>query len=249
MDVRDKVAIVTGGGRGFGKAIALALAKEGAHVVLASPDTSELEAVAEEIRGLGREALAVTTDISKKGQVDAMVKAAYDKFGHVDILINNGGVAIHNTIPAIKEEDFDFVMGVNLKGTLFCTQAVFPKMCAQKEGYIINIASTAGKGGMAKFGTYTMSKFGVMGLTEVTDSEGFQYGVKATAICPGAGNTQSRADNHLDDTTKLLQPEDIADLVAFLVKQPARAHIGEVIIRPQFLRTPPGSFNLRNEIE
>ncbi|MFC1899482.1 SDR family oxidoreductase [Chloroflexota bacterium] len=243
--MKGKIAIVTGGGRGIGRATALAFAGEGANVVIAARTQSEIEAVADEIKKLGQEALAVPTDIQYKSQVDTMVKQAYDRFGKVDILVNNGAVAIHNPIPQIREEDWDWILDVNLKGTFLCTQAVFSQMCEQGSGHIVNVASGAGKHGGAKFGSYAVSKFGVVGLTQVTDAEGFPHGVKATVVCPGAADTKQRSQNHDDDVTKLLQPEDVADLILFVVTQPARAHIADVSIIPQFMRQPSGSHNLK----
>lgn len=248
MKLKGKIAIITGGGRGFGRATALAFAREGASLILASPDVDEINSVVKEIENIGRQAIAVDTDIRHKDQVENMVKTAYERFGRVDILMNNGGVAIHNSIPKIKEEDWDFMMDVNLKGTFLCTQAVFSGMCSQGSGHIINIASSAGKQGAGKFGAYTASKFGVTGFTQVTDAEGLPFGVKATAVCPGAADTKQRAQNHDDDTSQLLQPEDVAELILFVVTQPERAHIPDVTVIPQFLRKPASAHNLKSEI-
>ena len=248
MDLNGKSTIVTGGGRGFGKAIALALVAEGAKVTLASPDVEEIEALAEEINADGGQAIAVKTDIRYADQVTAMVKASSDAFGSTDILVNNGGVAIHSTISDIREEDWDFVLDVNLKGTMLCTQAVFGQMCGQGSGHIINIGSGSGKVGTEKMGPYVASKFGVVGFTQVTDAEGLPYGVKATVINPGAADTLQRSQNHEDDRSQLLQPEDIADAVLFALKQSHRAYTPEILVYPQLFRKPPPTRNLKDGI-
>lgn len=231
MKLENQVAIITGGGRGIGRATALAFAREGADVVLAARTVSEIEAVAAEVRALGRRALAIPTDVTQKSQVNAMVKQTYEAFGKVDILVNNSGVAIHNPIPKIREEDWDANIAVNLKGVFLCTQAVFSRMCQRKYGHIVNISSISGKHGYRNAGAYCAAKFGVVGFTETTNIEGRPHGVKAYVVCPGPVDTKMRRDNHPDDDwKKLTLPEDVADLILFLVTQPPRAHILETAI-------------------
>ena len=165
-----------------------------------------------------------------------MAKKTYDAFGKADILVNNAGLAKHNLIPDIEEQDWDDQIAVNLKGTFLCTQAVFRQMCEQKYGHIVNVSSTAGKVGPPSFGAYSAAKFGVAGLTEVTYAEGRQHGVKAYVVCPGATNTKMRRANHPDDVIEhLIQPEDVANLILFLVTQPRQAHIPESIIRTSLM--------------
>ena len=230
MKLENKVAIVTGGGRGIGKATALALAREKVRVVVVSRTLSEIEDVADEIKKQGQDSLAIDADVSKKSSVDAMVDQTLERFGKIDILVNSAGVAIHNPIPKIREEDWDLTIAVNLKGVFLCTQAVFSHMCSQGYGHIVNISSGAGKHGGPNFGAYAASKFGVMGFTESTYNEGIQYGVKATVVCPGPVDTKMRRDNHKDDLTTIMQPEDIADVILFIITQPSRAHITEVLV-------------------
>ncbi len=209
MKLNGQTAIVTGAGRGIGRATALALAREGANVVLAARSVSEIEAVADEIRSAGRESLPVPTDVSNKSEVESMVEQALDRFGKVDILVNNAGVAIHNPIPLIREEDWDLNIAVNLKAVFLCTQAVFGHMCEQRHGHIVNVSSLAGKHPGARYGAYATAKFGVTGFTGVTNAEGRRYGVKATLVQPGATDTRMRRDNHEDDLLAVKQSPQV----------------------------------------
>ncbi len=232
MKLENQVAIITGGGRGIGRSTALALAKAGADIVLAARTTGEIIAVAEEVKQLGRRAIAIPTDVQQKTSVDAMTAKTLDTFGKVDILINNAGVAIHNPIERIREADWDFTMAVNLKGVFLCTQAVFSGMCEQQSGHIVNVSSVSGKSGHVNGGAYCASKFAVVGFTETTNNEGRRHGVKASVVCPGPVDTKMRRDNHPDDVIEhLTLPEDVADLILFLVTQPRRAHTLESVIR------------------
>ena len=232
MKLENRVAIITGGGRGIGRATALAFAAAGADIVLAARTIGEISAVAEEVRARGRRALAIPTDVQHKAAVDAMVAKTLDTFGKVDILVNNAGVAIHNPIPKIREEDWDVTMAVNLKGVFLCTQAVFGLMCEQQSGHIVNVSSVSGKYGHVNGGAYCASKFAVVGFTETTNNEGRPHGVKASVVCPGPVDTKMRRDNHPDDVIEhLTLPEDVAALILFLVTQPPRAHTLETVIR------------------
>ncbi|MBE0578768.1 SDR family NAD(P)-dependent oxidoreductase [Devosia sp.] len=248
MKLDGKTAVITGAGRGIGRAIALELAREGANIVLAAPEFGEIEAVSAEIRALGRDALPVETDIQYKAQVERMATAALERFGAVDILVNNGGVAIHNAIPNIKEEDWDWMMAINLKGTFLCTQAFFQHMCDRRQGHIVNIVSRSGKAARAKFGAYSASKFGALGFTETTDNEGVAFNVKATAVLPGAVATKQRSENHDDDQAKLLQPQDVAEYVAFIVTRPDHVYILDANLTSQHMKPLPGTGNLKSGI-
>jgi 3-oxoacyl-[acyl-carrier protein] reductase len=224
MKLKDQTAIVTGAGRGIGRATALAFAHEGANVVLAARTVSEIEAVAEEIQKTGREALAVPTDVANKSEVQSMVQKTLERFGKVDILVNNAGVAGTSPIPKITEELWDLNLAVNLKGVFLCTQAVFSHMCEQGHGHILNVSSLAGRHPGARYGAYCAAKFGVSGFTGVTNNEGLSHGVKATLVEPGATDTKMRRDNHKDDLSKLAQPEDVADMIMLAVTQSPNAH-------------------------
>ena len=201
-------------------------------VVLAATTVDEIENVANEVREIGGEAIAVPVDVTNKDETQALVKTAIDTFGQIDVLVNNAGVAIHNPIPDIREEDWDLNIDVNLKGVFLCTQAVFQHMCDRGTGHIINVSSISGKGGHKNGGAYCSAKFGVVGFTEVTDVEGRPFGVKASVVCPGPTDTRMRRENHPDDVIEHLSlPEDIADAIVFLATQPKRAHTLETVVR------------------
>ena len=224
MKLKDQTAIVTGAGRGIGRATALTFAHEGANVVLVARTVSEIEAVAEEIQKTGREALAVPTDVANKSEVQSMVQKTLERFGKVDILVNNAGVAGTSPIPKITEELWDLNLAVNLKGVFLCTQAVFSHMCEQGHGHILNVSSLAGRHPGARYGAYCAAKFGVSGFTGVTNNEGLSHGVKATLVEPGPVDTKMRRDNHKDNLSKLAQPEDVADMIMLAVTQSQNAH-------------------------
>ena len=224
MKLKDQTAIVTGAGRGIGRATALAFAHEGANVVLVARTASEIEAVSEAIQKTGREALAVPTDVANKSEVQSMVRKTLERFGKVDILVNNAGVAGTSPIPKITEELWDLNIAVNLKGVFLCTQAVFSHMCEQGHGHILNVSSLAGRHPGARYGAYCAAKFGVSGFTGVTNNEGLSHGVKATLVEPGPVDTKMRRDNHKDDLAKLAQPEDVADMIMLAVTQSPNAH-------------------------
>lgn len=232
MKLESKVAIITGAGRGIGRETALSFAREGADVALAARSESELKDAAAEVEKLGRKALVLPTDVTDKAQVGTMADTAYDRLGRVDILVNNAGVAIHNPIPDIVEADWDLNIAVNLKGVFLCTQAVFGRMCSQGSGHIVNVSSVSGKHGHNRGGAYCASKFGVVGFTEVTNVEGKPHGVKASVVCPGPVDTRMRRENHPDDDLDALtRPEEVADLITFLVCQSPKAHTLEAVIR------------------
>ena len=232
MKLENRIAVITGAGRGIGRSTAIAFAKEGADIVLAARTESEINSVASEIEKLGRRTLPIRTDVQKKTDVDTLVSKTIDNFGKVDILVNNAGVAVHNPISKIPEEDWDLTMAVNLKGVFLCTQAVFSHMCEQKYGHIVNVSSVSGKYGHVNGGAYCASKFAVIGFTETTNNEGRPHGVKASVVCPGPVDTKMRRDNHPDDVIEnLTQPEDVADLILFLVTQSPQAHTLEAAIR------------------
>jgi len=239
MKLKGKVAIVTGAAQGIGRGIALALAKEGAKVVV-SDISDKIADVVREIESLGSEALAAKANVADSKETEKMANAAIKKFGRIDILANNAGIYPFKPLVEMKEEDWDRVMGVNLKGVFNCTKAVLPKMIEQKSGNIINISSIAGAVvGYINLAHYCASKGGVLGFTRAAALELAQYGVRVNAIAPGAVETPGTkvvGEEALKQVTQTIplkrigQPEDVANLVVFLASDDSSYITGQLIV-------------------
>jgi len=244
MKLEGKLSIVTGGGTGLGKAIALEFAGAGADVVVCGRSPGTIEPVRDEIMALGRRSLAITTDVRIKEQVDNMVKTVIAEFGRVDILVNNAGTNRPTPILDLTEEVWDLILDTNLKGMFLCTQAVARHMVARKQGKIINISSTAALGALEPGqAAYAASKFGVVGFTKASAREFGPYGINVNAIAPGRILTPliyaSRTPEQLErfiaigESTAVLgrlgTPEEIARLALFLSSDDASFITAEII--------------------
>lgn len=232
-----KTAIVTGASRGIGRAIALALATEGAQVVVNYASSSAAaEAVVGEITAAGGEAIALQADVSQTEQVDALFEAVMEKWGRVDILVNNAGITRDTLMLRMKLEDWQAVIDLNLSGVFLCTKAASKIMLKQKSGRMINITSVVGLMGNAGQVNYSAAKAGVIGLTKATAKELASRGITVNAVAPGFIATDMTHDLKADEILKLIplarfgQPEEVAGLVKFLAADAAAAYItGQVI--------------------
>lgn len=234
-----KVALVTGASRGIGRAIALDLAKNGAHVVVNyAGNEAKANEVVNEIKALGRESFAVKADVSNQEEVTAMMKEVLERFNQLDILVNNAGVTRDNLIMRMKESEWDDVININLKGVFNCTKAVTRQMMKQRHGRIINVASIVGVSGNAGQANYVAAKAGVIGLTKTTAKELASRNITVNAIAPGFITTDMT--DKLDDNVKqemLRQiplarfgnPEDIAHVVTFLASENSGYMTGQTL--------------------
>lgn len=238
MKLAGKVALVTGGAQGIGKAVALLLARNGADIVVSDINLEKAEETAKEVQALGRKALATKVDVAAFGDVEKMVETILTQFGKVDILVNNAGIARDKLILRMTEEDWDAVLNINLKGTFNCTKAVVRHMSKQKSGKIVNIASVVGEMGNAGQGNYAASKAGVIGFTKTIAREFAQRGINVNAIAPGyieTPMTDALSDKVKEELKRLIpmdrlgKPEDVAEAVLFLVSESANYITGQVL--------------------
>ena len=192
MYLKDKVAIITGGGTGIGEAISLAFSKEGAAVILASRNLANLESVAGTIRYQGGKAKAIQTDISNLEQVQNMVNLTIQEYGHIDILVNNGSALGGNNadVADMDLENWHYTLAVSLTGTMYCSREVIRTMMPRKSGSIVNISSVAGQSGVPSESPYSVAKWGVIGLTETMAIEAGKYNIRVNCISPGATLTE-----------------------------------------------------------
>ena len=230
--LKDKVAVVTGAGRGIGRAIAVAFAKEAASVVCSARSVAEIEAVAGEIDGL-----AVPCDVADEADIRKLMDATVAAYGRIDILVNNAGAVARLPVHELPVDDWDHVINVNLRGLFLCTKYALPSMLERGSGCIINISSGAGVVGPRNRSAYAASKHGVMGFTKTLVAEYLHQGIRPHVILPDATVWRMRSEGFPDeDPDSLIQAEDIADAAVFLATQPATAHTMEIRVS-QGLRT------------
>lgn len=231
-DLRDDVALVTGAGRGIGRAIALALARQGAHVVAAARSADQIGSVAKEIIAGGGAATAIPVDIADERSVAALFQDVRERLGRLDVLVNNAGLGLYGPVRDFPVEEFDRVTAVNLRGTFLCCQQAMRLMVPRRAGYIINISSVVGFKGYPNQAAYTASKHGVMGLTKSLAVEAQESGIRVSAILPGGVDTEMAGQARPDlDRSILIQPEDIARTVLYLLSLSGRAHVDQICVR------------------
>jgi 3-oxoacyl-[acyl-carrier protein] reductase len=237
--LRDKVAIVTGGARGIGGAIACAFAAEGADVVIADRLGEDVAApVIHEIESAGRKALFVPTDISDEGQVRAMVDRAYAELGDVDILVNNAGTFSQHFFHELPVAEFDRVLSINLRGVFLCTRFVLPRMLERGSGNVINVASQLGQIGGVEMVHYSASKAGVIGLTKALAREVSTKGIRVNAIAPGpiltdmmAEETEEWAAQKLSELPigRFGEAYEVAPTAVFLASDESSYYVGQTL--------------------
>jgi NADP-dependent 3-hydroxy acid dehydrogenase YdfG len=237
-----KVAIITGASSGIGEATALALAAQGAQVVVVARRGDRLEKVAQQISETGGKALQIIADVTDEAQVRQMVDKAQAELGRVDILVNNAGVMLLGPIDGADTEDWRRMVNLNVLGLMYATHAVLPLMKAQGEGHIINISSVAGRTASANVGVYNATKWGVGGFSEALRQEVHKDKIRVTVIEPGIVATE--LGEHITNTEVKerlqarvaamtpLESEDIAAAIVYAVTQPPRVNVNEILIRP-----------------
>jgi 3-oxoacyl-[acyl-carrier protein] reductase len=243
LGLKDKVALITGAGSqiGFGKGMAMALAREGVDIIVCDMDLEGAEKTAEDVRATGRKAMAVKMDITNTDEVKQGVDAALKKFGKIDILINNAGVGT-TPVPFVEstEKDWDINININLRGTMNVTRAVLPQMIERKTGRIISMSSTAGLSGMATGGVYGAAKAGVTLFTDALAKEVGQYNITVNCMAPGAGATNfhkaSNFPQQAQDQFKNMAaagmtttPEELGTVAAFLSSDKGRKINGQCL--------------------
>lgn len=237
--LENKVALVTGASRGIGKAVALELAKQGAKVVVnyAGSEAKALEVV-DEIKALGSEAVAIQANVAEADAVQSLVKQTIETFGSLDILINNAGITRDNLLMRMKEQEWDDVMNINLKGVFLCTKAVTRQMMKQRHGRIINISSIVGVSGNPGQANYVAAKAGVIGLTKTTAKELAARNITVNAIAPGFITTDMTDELPEEVKAEMLkqiplsrfgEPKDVAKTVVFLASESSRYITGQTI--------------------
>lgn len=238
MKLKDKVSVITGAGRGIGRATALKFAREGANVVVCDIDRKGVDAVVAEIHRSGGEALGFVVDVTSRPSIDRMIAAVVEKYSRVDVLVNNAGIVDDAQFKNMSDPQFDHVIEVNLKGTYNCTRAVVDIMLTQNAGVILNASSIVGIYGNFGQTNYAASKFGVIGMVKTWARELGRKGIRANAVCPGFVETpilQTIPDKVLKALIervplgRLAKPEEIANTYAFLASDEASYINGAVI--------------------
>lgn len=239
MRLRDKVAVITGGGRGIGRAVALGFARQGAAVVVAARSVGEVEQTVRAVEADGGRALAVACDVTDEQAVRGLIGAALERFGRIDVLVNNAGVGNLRPVWGTPRSAFERTLAVNLIGTFLTTKHAWKPLRAAGGGSIINVASLGGLRGYALLSAYCASKWGQIGFTMACAEEGKADGIRANVVAPGKADTAFRAQIE-EDKSRMLQAEDVLGACVFLASDEARYVTGQVIAVDWFGPDPGG---------
>jgi 3-oxoacyl-[acyl-carrier protein] reductase len=231
-DIAGQVAVVTGGGRGIGAAIAKRLSGLGTHTVVCGRSRAPIEAIAREITSQGGKCVAIAADVREIRSVEALAAQVQSRFGRVDILVNNAGVmGAGKPLHELPPEEWDSVVNTNLRGVYYCIRSFAPMMIRAGSGSIINISSLAGKNALPNGAVYAASKWGLNGLSYSVAEELRAHNIRVSVICPGSVDTE--LSPHVGkDASKMLKAEDVAHVVEMLVTQSANSFASEVLLRP-----------------
>lgn len=230
MDLKGKTAIITGGGRGIGRAVALDLAREGCNVVISSRNRQELDEVVKEAEDIGGKVMGLQMDLTVEQNLQILVDKSINVFGTIDILINNAGIIIPRPFNEITADEWDKTMNINLRSVFLLSQKALRVMMEKRSGYIINISSTVALGVPPHLASYGASKCGVAGLSQALHGTAKDFGIKVSTVYPGITDTKMVRDT--DPPTKpeeWMQPEDISYCVLFLLKSSSRMIIKDVV--------------------
>lgn len=233
MELEGKVAIVTGGTKGIGRAIAEALVNEGVNVCVSARSRQEIEVAVTAMRALDKgQVTGVIADVCNYSQVKAMFEVVEVQLGGLDILVNNAGIGIFQTVEEMSIEDFRAVMETNIFGVFYCCHEAIPRLKQRGGGYIINVSSLAGTNAHPRMAAYNASKFGLNGFSEALMQEVRHDNIKVSYIMPGSVNTEFGGDEPEEAKSWQLQPSDIAGVVIDLLRHDARSLVSRVEIRP-----------------
>ena len=237
MKLENKVAVITGGAQGIGRTVALGMARDGARVVVGDLQGEKAKSVARELQTLGGEAIAVEVNVASEASVKNLAEQTFNRFGRVDILVNDAGVYLKSPVVAKSEEDWDKTINVNLGGNFLCVRAFVPAMRKQKSGRIISLASSIANTGAREFADYAASKAGIIGFVKALARELGPDGITVNAICPGSANTSMPRSHRSEEDVMarlratplghVLEPEDIAGSILFLASDAAAYITGQ----------------------
>lgn len=237
MKLENKVAVITGGAQGIGRTVAVGMARDGARVVIADLQGEKTKSVARELQTLGAEAIAVEVDVASEASVKKLAEQTFNRFGRVDILVNDAGVYLKSPVVAKSEEDWDKTININLGGNFLCVRAFVPAMRKQKSGRIISLASSIANTGAREFADYAASKAGIIGFVKALARELGPDGITVNAICPGSANTSMPRSHRSEEDVMarlratplghVLEPEDIAGSILFLASDAAAYITGQ----------------------